>query len=1274
MLISDTAVQQRITVFVLTVLLVAGGLYSYLALPREAAPEVDIPVVLINTTYRGVSPEDMESSVTKEIEEKLKGLEGVDEIRSTSAEGLSTIQVEFLIGADIDDAVQKVKDKVDLAKSELPTDLDDDPVVKEVSSTDWPIYICAISGPAGPIELRRIAERLEEKMEGVPGVLEVDVAGGLEREIHIEVNLNRISLYAVPYTQLMGVVSGENANLSGGNIRGGASKLQLRQEGEFEAVEEIERVVVDMPAEGSPVYLRDVATVIDGFKDRQDTSRLDGDASVTLSVKKRGGENIIEIVEGIEEVLAEDRMAWPPGTRVTRMVDESDNIRMMVADLENNIISGLLLVIAVVCVAMGLRNAVLVSLSIPLSMLIGFIILRVLGVTLNMVVLFSLTLALGMLVDNAIVIVENIYRFMQQGVPRLEAAMRATSEVAYPIVGSGLTTIGAFVPLLFWTGIMGEFMVYLPTTVIAVLSSCLFVALVINPAMAAVVMRVKRTDGDEAPRSAEEVMSGTDHPMLHEGGAIIRAYRSLLASAIGYDIPRSVRAEGRWQRFTRHLFPLGPRLAVLVLAGLVFVAAFLFWVYGTGLHNPMRLFPNIDPPYAEVKLETPEGADISYCDAVVRNAEMRVFSEQAARLAHQPDLRPSYEDAVEFHRYVDRKGRAYESPSDIENVEHVSAQADAQGGNNKVTVLFPDYDERTVRSIHTLEDVRQRMEGFTGAKWTVEEPDKGPPTGAAVNVEISGSEMRTLGELAEEVKRLLGRVPFVRNIRDDYAQGAPTLSVRVNRKRAAFLGLSSQTIGATLKAAINGIEVSTYRENDEDYDIVVRLEDRDRRVVGTLERLGIPSPTHGIVPLTTVATIDYEGGLGKIHRIDHDRVVTVQADVNEEKTSGDTARRQAEKLLSGSPLFEAGAAFRYEAFDPDAKGPPPAVKLPAAVAPALPEGLSLPLRANTEEELLVKINRFVETFDPADDLRTELISAVTPAEQADAEGAPARERLARLGEYSRRIAYEDDAQQRFNRLLLECANPGTFRAYEPGLELPTGYTYRFTGEAEHQAESQAFLTRASLLAIGIIFLILVSQFNSIVFPFIILSSVLLSLTGVFLGLALYDEPFVLIMTGVGCISLAGVVVNNAIVLIDYTRQLIDRGMPRDRAILAAGCTRLRPVILTAITTVLGLVPMVTGASVDFHPLLEGSHPVFQLASESSQWWRPMAIAVVFGMLVATALTLVVVPVLFSLLDDLRALGARFFVKIWTWLQQRFARIRAWYWRLFRRLTGIKTDR
>jgi multidrug efflux pump len=1107
MIVSDTAVKKKTSVVVAAMIIIIFGLVAYDSLPREAAPDITIPYIFITTNYPGVAPEDVEQSITIPIEKKLKGLEGVKRIQSSSTEGMSSIIIEFVAGTDIGEVLSKTKDKVDLAKPELPADLEEDPDVIEINISELPILVLSLTGKVDLVRLKEMAEDLQDEIESIPGILEAEVTGGLEREIRVEPFPDKLAYYGLSILGLQSIIAQENQNVSGGAIRMGDGRFQLRVPGEFQSPQEIYGLVVGLHR-GQPVYLKDVAQVVDGFKDEEGRARLNGRQAINIQVKKRAGENVLRIAEQIDRIIEEQIPTWPAGTKVNKLMDHAKDIRTMVADLENNIISGLILVIVVLFFVMGVRNAALVSLAIPFSMFLSFIALRALGITLNMVVLFSLTLALGMLVDNAIVIVENIFRYMEQGVPRIQAAMRATGEVAKPVTASTLTTVGAFFPLIFWPGIMGEFMAYLPKAVIITLSSSLFVAMVINPALAAIFLRLPFGHRfTKVKVSAEEIERAGEAPITVRG-PLLKAYRRLLDAALNH------------------------RLAVLAMAFLAVLAMAMIWYYEVGIEKPIEFFPNIHPHNVFINLDMPEGAGLEYSDRLARQVEMALCSGPGQPLA-SPDADPAkcYYDNRENKVHTLAQGQQVVGLTDIANIKHIYSRTVAViGGSsvfesnspNHIGIQFYDIEDRVEPSPKTVEEIRKRIQGIPGARISVAEQQEGPPTGAPINIEVVGENFHVLGHIAQQVRGVLEKIPFVQDIRDDYVAGSPTVRVRVDRQRAALLGLSTDIIGFALKVAFNGIKVSTFREGDKDYDITVQLAESERKVTEILRELLIPT-AQGLVPLSTVTKFDITGGLGQVNRVNHERVVTVKANVDEKHVPGPVVRAQAEKILTEFPL-------------------------------------------------------------------------------------------------------------------------------------PPGYKIRFTGELEEQEKAQAFLSKAFAAALFIIILILVTQFNSVAQPLIIMTSVILSLGGVFFGLAVMDLPFGIIMTGVGVISLAGVVVNNAIVLIDYTNRLHERGMHFREAVIAAGCTRLRPVLLTAVTTILGLLPMVTGIAYNFHEMK------ISFVSESSQWWRSMASAVIFGLALATVLTLVVVPTLYAL-NYTTTQAAERGVK----------RIRRAYWAPFYRLTGTTAE-
>ncbi len=1042
MKITDLAINRHITVFTLMVMVVVLGVISYVRLPREASPDVKIPYVSVVAPYFGTSPEDMEHLVTRKLEQQLKGIADLEQMTTTSAEGLSFVFLEFTTDVEMSDALQKVRDAVEMAKPDLPQDVRDDLTITEISSDDWPIMQITLSGEYDPIRLKEAGEDLQEELERIEGVLAVNLTGGVEQEVRIDVDPERLRFYGLSLMDVMDAVTLENVTIPGGDLGLGTYDYQVRVPGEFESVDAIRDVLVN-PGASTPIYLRDLADVSLGLRDPETISRLNGVDAVTLSVTKRSGENIIRIADDINEALERMEPVLPEGTRLTITGDVSVYIKEMVSDLENNILSGLVLVVVVLFLFLGLTNSFFVGIAIPLSMLISFIIIRALGITLNMVVLYSLILSLGMLVDNAIVIVENIFRFRTQGKGAVEAAKEATHQVSGPVVASTLTTLCAFGPLVLWPGIMGEFMKYLPITVVITLSSSLLVALVFNPALCAQFMKV--------PKGA---------------GTRRRFGDRLLALGL-----RSYEPTIRWALHHR----------ALTLGGVTLLLLVVFALFGT-FNAGVELFPDTDPTFAYASIEAPSGTRIEMSDAYARQLE-----EPIGRL---PDLKA----------YVTEVGTG---GSDF--------RSGASSASNLATVSieFRKKEERQHSSRQALEDLRGWVSGFTGARLTIDKQEEGPPTGKPVTIEISGDEFAVLGELADRVKDEIEGIPGLVDLQDSYDRGRPEIRVRPSLEKAARLGLRTIDLASTIRTAIHGEDVSEYRVGEDEYDIVVRLAEPSRRSVEDLEDLTVFHEGQHI-PITAFADVSYQAGLGAIQRIDSKRVVSVTGD--------------------------AAAGYNGNA-------------------------------------LLAQV----------------------------------RERLA-------------------------------------DFDLPPGYFIEYTGENEHEEEAKAFLSDAFGIAIMLIMLVMITQFTSVTVPFVIITTVILSLIGVLTGLLVHHLPFGIIMTGVGVISLAGVVVNNAIVLLDYVIKLRREGKEKIEAIVEAGRTRFRPVVLTAVTTVLGLIPLSTGMSIDFARLFGGdfAHAVI-IGGESSQWWGPMGIAVIWGLAVATFLTLVVVPVMYSVIEPVKR-----FVRHYAW--------------------------
>ena len=1022
MSITGLAIRKYTTVFVLVVFIIIMGLTSYFQLPREAAPDVKIPFMIVTTIYPGVSPEDIETLITREIEQELKNLKDVKEITSSSSESFSVIAIEFEPDVDLDFALQRVKDKVDAAKPDLPDDAED-PVVTEIDFENMPILNVVFTADYDLVKLKKVADDMADMFETIPGILNAEITGDLEREIQINVDPERLNKYNLGLDDVSGAVMNEHITIPGGNIDIGDISYTVRIPGELKNPYTFGDLVVTATQEG-PFYIRDIANVEYGFKDRSSIARLNGKPSISIGVTKRAGENIIRIADSVKEILQKEKKNLPNGTYITYQNDFSKFIRVMVADLENNIVSGFFLVMLCIFILLGIRNALFVAVSIPLSMLITFMVLQIIGITLNFIVLFSLILALGMLVDNAIVIVENIFRHRHMGKDAEHGSEEATNEVAMAVTASTITTVCAFAPLMFWPGIMGDFMKYLPITVVITLLSSLFVAIVINPVLCSRFMKIKGTKDDSTEKT-----TGFFHKVLNH-------YERLLTRALSY--PKST----------------------LLFAFIGFITTlFLYGLLGKGV----ELFPITDPDSMLINIKGPVGMRLEATDDITQDLEKTCASF--------PDVKNILTN-VGVSTSSTGLGGGYDTPNEA-----------------RIFMDFEDFKDRSQPSIKTFNESISKIKYITGAEVELDKEEHGPPVGEPVEVQISGDDFLLLGDISKNIRGIIKDIPGLVDLKDDFESSKPEIRFEVDREKAAVLGLSTLDISMAVRNAINGFDAGDFRVEEEDYDITVRFAEQDRNSIPDLDKIYIFNDGHQI-PLSGVANMVPGAGYGTIRRSDLKRVVTI---------SGSNYGRLANDVLND-----------------------------------------------------VKV---------------------------------------RLANY----------------------------------ELPGGYAISYRGEDEASKEASDFLSKALMIAIFLIAMVLISQFDSVVLPLIIISSVILSLIGVLWGLMISGLPFGIIMTGVGVISLAGVVVNNAIVLLDYTLKLRKWGRTKLEAIIEAGKTRFRPVILTAITTIVGLIPLATGWSFDIHTFR------FTAGGSSSQWWSPMAVAVIYGLAVATILTLVVVPCMYMLL-------------------------------------------
>src|SRR5690554_2343120 len=1092
--------KNKTTVYIFSFLLLFFGLFSYNRMPRELMPEVVIPFIFIQTLYPGNSPVEIESLITRPIEKELKGMQGLKQVSSGSYQDVSTIWVEFNTNISIQQALQDTKDRVDRAQSELPADLESDPMVMDINFSEFPILNVNLSGDYNMRDLKRFAETLQDEFEGLREISEVNIRRVEEREFQINVDPHKLDALGLAFEDIASAVQFENVTIGAGEFTADATRRIIRTAADYQDVNQIANTIIKVNM-GKPIYIRDVATVTDGYKEQSTIARLNDKPVVTLSVVKKAGENILEASEKVKNSIAVQRGSGylPRDLDVIVTDDLSFYIRDEIQNLENSIILGMILVIFVLFLFLGFRNALFAGMAIPMSMLLSFIILQQSGVTLNNMVLYSLILALGMLVDNAIVVVENVYRLYSSGHSLLSATKKGVSEIAYPIIASTLTTLAAFVPLLMWEGIVGQFMSVLPKTLIVVLASSLFVALILNPAFMSSFMKI------------EHIHSKPDLKKLLKNAGILHLIAAIfylsgiwllgnilatiaLLMVLNYFLFRPM---ARWfqTRFLVWLENLYTRQLRHALTG------FRPWIYFSGtvillifsiffyffISNPtVVFFPDTEPQTIYVTMELPVGTSLNKTDETTELIE-EIIEETLQPVNH-------IVKSVTTNVGVGRGGT-------FENEESPN--------KSLTSISFIEYKFREgISTAKIMQELTHNLHGMPGVKIFIDKDENGPPTGPPINIDISGDEFEQLVQISEDFLRIIKEenIPGVDELRMNINVSQPEMLIHVDRQMARLYELSTQQIAMTFRNALYGFDAGTIKDGEEEYDIFIRLAEPYRNDVSTLMNQKVLINDNKI-PISSVASYEYSSTYDKITRIDNKRTITINSNV-------------------------------------------------------------------------------VEGYNA------------------------------------------NEINQRVRQLL-------------SNYDMPAGYNYSFTGE---QKESSEFLFIALLMANAIIMIILVTQFNSLIRPLIIIATVIFSTIGVFLRLGIFNMEFVVIMTGVGIISLAGIVVNNGIVLVDYIdlvrqRQKAELGLsandflpPKEQieALVEAGRTRLRPVLLTAITTILGLIPLAIGLNFNFFTLYTRFDPQIIWGGESMAFWGPMSWTVIFGLTFATFLTLVLSPVMYML--------------------------------------------
>jgi multidrug efflux pump len=1023
MSIIDFSISRTRTVIATLILILIAGTYSYITIPKESDPDIDIPIIYVSMYLEGVSPDDSERLLVRPMEQEMTAIEGLKELRSSAYTGGGNIVLEFQAGFDKDQALDDVQKAVDQARPELPTDVEE-PKVSEVNFSLFPVLAVMLHGDVPERMLLKLADNLQDKIEAVNTVLEVNISGDREELVEILIDPVVLESYGLDGPQLIQFFQRSNQLVAAGNLDTGNGKFAVKVPGLFETFSDL----LDMPLRtdgDSVVTVRDIAEIRRSYKDVQNLARINGERAVALNIVKRTGENVIDTIAAVREVVDGESVYWPEGVEVSYTLDKSNDIRNMLTDLQNNIISAILLVMIVCVAALGFRSALLVGIAIPGSFLSGILIISVLGLTVNVVVLFSLILSVGMLVDGAIVVTEYADRKMNEGMNRVEAYTRAAKRMAWPIIASTATTLAAFAPLLFWPGTAGEFMKYMPMTLIGVLLSSLAMALIFVPVLGSVIGKPSQ-QGDHAidPDSREN---------LDNAKGFMKFYLNVLRGAM--------------------------KVPLLMLIG-VFVLLIGVQVAYSKFGKGVEFFPEIEPEFAKVLVQARGNMSVLEQSKLVQQVEQKIIGRDGLKLVYS------------------EIGKTSEGGND-------EAPADTIG---QITLEFTPWDMRKTAD-EILDDIRADTSQIPGLLIQTRKMQGGPPTGKALQLNVSSRFPELIYPTIDKIYRGLEEVGDFIDVEDSRPLPGIEWELNVDRAQASKFGIDLSVIGQYVRLVTNGLKVSDYRPNDsdEEIDIVIRHRDEDR-TLAQLDKIRIESDGFGSVPISNFVERVPQDAVGTINRVDQKRVITIQADL------------------------------------------PPEINVAAKI-----------------EEVRAWIEENADSFDP--------------------------------------------------RVSLD-----------------------FKGQDEDQQESMMFLMKAFLVALFIMAIILVTQFNSFYSAFLILTAVIMSTIGVFIGLMVIGQPFGVIMSGTGVIALAGIIVNNNIVLIDTFDYLHKKkGLSVSDAILMTGFQRLRPVMLTTITTVCGLLPMVTQTNIDFITR------EVTVGAPSTQWWVQLATAIVFGLTFSTILTLVVTP-------------------------------------------------
>lgn len=1092
--IIESALGRARTVIALLVFILIAGTVAYVSIPKEADPDVNIPIIYVSLHHEGISPEDAERLLVRPVEKEVRTIEGVKEMRSTAYEGGANVLLEFEAGFDADSALNDVRERVDLAKPELPEDTDE-PSVHEVNLSLFPVLVVTLSGDVPERTLLKIARNLKDDVEALPPVLEANIQGDRDESVELVVDPMLIDSYGLRPDSIFNALSRSNILVAAGAMDTGKGRFSIKVPGLFEDLNDI--LAMPLKTEGDAVVtVADVASVRRTYKDPDVYARVNGERAVTLEVSKRVGENIIDTIEQVRQIVTEEAAHFPEGVKVGFSQDQSNQIKIMLADLQNNVTSAILLVMIIVVAALGLRGGLLVGVAIPGSFLAGILVLYTAGMTVNVVVLFSLILAVGMLVDGAIVVIEYADRKLAEGEPKEVAYGLAAKRMAWPIIASTATTLAAFLPLLFWPGIVGEFMKFLPITLIATLTASLGMALVFIPVLGANLTTVLRlvvmvAMGGGLGSVGAGIVASLFGPDIAIAGGVVGGLIGLvfgfwLGGLFGRLLEqRSVDSQDAQQLSGGHegaalehvkgftglylkVLRRALRFPALVLLGGVGVLIGTYMFYGEYGHG-LEFFPEIEPDLSIAIVHARGNMSVDERNELVLQVEQHILDIQREK--------------GEFKTVYAAAGR-FEARDD-----------EAEDVIGKIQLEFADWEERRpADEIH--QDIRDRTAHLAGIWVEVKKQEEGPPTGKPINVQLSARNPELLTPVVEQLRAKMENMDGLVDVEDSRPIPGIEWVLTVDRAQASKFGADVTSIGNFIQLVTKGLKISDYRPNDSDdeVDIVARYPE-EYRTIDQLDRVRISTDT-GLAPLGSFVKREAEQKTGLIRRTDAKRIMFVRSDL-----------------------------------------------APGVLA---------------------------------------------------------------------------DTKVREIRAWLDQAN------------LPEGVDYVFKGEDEEQQKAQSFLVKAFAVALFLMAVILVTQFNSFYSAFLILFAVIMSTAGVLIGLLVINQPFGIVMSGIGVIALAGIVVNNNIVLIDTFDRLVKSENSVRDAILLTGAQRLRPVLLTTVTTILGLIPMVTQTNIDF----VSRH--ISVGAPSTQWWVQLATAIVFGLAFATVLTLVLTPCALMLRANLKA--------------------------------------